>query len=165
VELILSVWPTYLRSEGEFDNFVAEQVKDLNENMKKAGGQESTPRQVREVGAAAYYIDPSLFVFQGGRVLVIATVLRRWRSQQRRFLGSNERPEPGAASFARSCTRGPRVRGVPSGPAACTEEIALWESHASGARACPEAVSRSGPLRGRSGARIAQFRQASEAST
>jgi hypothetical protein len=73
VELILSVLPTYLRSESEFDKFVAEQVKDLNENMKKAGGQESTPQKVAEVGAPAYYIDPGLYVFQGGRVLVIGT--------------------------------------------------------------------------------------------
>src|SRR5687768_5165447 len=42
VELILSVLPTHLRSESEFDKFIAEQVKDLNENMRKAGGTEST---------------------------------------------------------------------------------------------------------------------------
>jgi hypothetical protein len=72
VELILSVLPTSLRSEREFDQFIAEQVKDLNENMRKAGGTESTPQEVREVGAPAYYIDPSLFVFKEGRVLAIA---------------------------------------------------------------------------------------------
>jgi hypothetical protein len=72
VELILSVLPTHLRSASDFDKFIAEQVKDLNENMRKAGGTESTPEKVREVGAPAYYIDPSLFVFNGGRVLAIA---------------------------------------------------------------------------------------------
>ena len=48
VEPILSVLPTYLRSETEFDKPIAEQVKDLNENMRKAGGTESTTEKVEE---------------------------------------------------------------------------------------------------------------------
>jgi len=72
VEIMLSVLPVYLRSEREFDDFVAEQVKSLNKAMKEAGGMEFTAQRVGEVGAPAYFVDPGLYVLQGGRVLVIA---------------------------------------------------------------------------------------------
>lgn len=74
VQLILSVLPASVRSPGDFDDFVAEQVRDLNENMKKAGGQEFAVQRVPEVGAPAYYLaDLGLYVYQGGRILVIGT--------------------------------------------------------------------------------------------
>jgi hypothetical protein len=76
VEIMLSVLPVYLKSEGEFDAFVAEQVKDMNEKMKQAGATvDFTAERVKDVGAPAYFVDPGLYVLQGGRVLVIAAEL------------------------------------------------------------------------------------------
>ncbi|HEY7634298.1 MAG TPA: hypothetical protein VH763_02025 [Gemmatimonadales bacterium] len=72
VEVMLSVLPVHLRSEREFDDFVAEQVKSLNKAMKEAGGMEFQAQRVENVGAPAYFVDPGLYVLQGGRVLVIA---------------------------------------------------------------------------------------------
>jgi hypothetical protein len=69
---MLSVLPVHLRSEREFDDFVAEQVKSLNKAMKEAGGMEFQAQRVENVGAPAYFVDPGLYVLQGGRVLVIA---------------------------------------------------------------------------------------------
>jgi hypothetical protein len=73
VELILSVLPVQMKSEGEFDAFVAEQVKAMNEKMKKAGMQEYSVQRVGEVGAPAYFVDLGLYVLQGTRILLIGT--------------------------------------------------------------------------------------------
>jgi hypothetical protein len=72
-ELILSVLPVQMRSEGEFNDFVAEQVKTMNEAMKQAGGKEFTVQRVGEVGAPAYFVDLGLYVLQGTRILLIGT--------------------------------------------------------------------------------------------
>ena len=69
----LSHLPTHLKSESDVHTFVADQVKDVNEMMKKARRQEFTPEKVRKVGAPADYIDPWLYAFHDGRVLVIGT--------------------------------------------------------------------------------------------
>jgi hypothetical protein len=71
--VILSVLPVRLKSEAEFDAFVADQVKDMNAKMKKAGLPEYTIERVAEVGAPAYYLQLGLYVLQGERVLMIAS--------------------------------------------------------------------------------------------
>ena len=72
VELVLGFVPRRLRTEGELDRFMAEQVKDLNENMRKAGGKAFTLQRVGEVGAPAYFLDVGLYVFKGEKVLMIS---------------------------------------------------------------------------------------------
>jgi hypothetical protein len=72
-ELILSVLPVQMKSEGEFDAFVAEQVKTINQQMKQAGMKGYALERVGEVGAPAYYLDLGLYVLQGERILVIGT--------------------------------------------------------------------------------------------
>ncbi len=71
VEFILSFIAAYPRSEKEFDEFVAEQVSQINANMKKSGvGMvQFTAEPARDVGAPAYFIDPGLYVLKGNRIL------------------------------------------------------------------------------------------------
>ncbi|MEO8193741.1 MAG: hypothetical protein ABI681_07810 [Gemmatimonadales bacterium] len=73
VEFILSFISAYPRSEAEFHSFVAEQVKDMNESMKKAGVgmAQYTAEPARDVGAPAYFIDPGLYVLKGNRILAV----------------------------------------------------------------------------------------------
>ena len=74
VEFILSFISAYPRSEAEFDSFVAEQVKNLNESMKKSGvgAVQFTAEPARDVGAPAYFIDPGLYVLTGNRILAVS---------------------------------------------------------------------------------------------
>jgi hypothetical protein len=73
VVLIMHVLPVQIRSKAEFDRFIADQVKKLNEAITKAGGK--GPPFIAEpeqgVGAPAYYMDPGLYVLKGARVLMI----------------------------------------------------------------------------------------------
>lgn len=72
VEFILSFIAAYPRSEAEFHSFVADQVKNLNENMKKAGaGAVFSAEPVKGLDAPAYFIDPGLYVLTGNRVLAV----------------------------------------------------------------------------------------------
>ena len=73
VEFILSLIGANPQSEKEFDDFVAEQVKDLNEAMKKGGlaAVPFTAEPARGVGAPAYFIDPGVYVFTGNRILAV----------------------------------------------------------------------------------------------
>lgn len=73
VVLMLTVQPLQIRSKTQFTDMVMEQAEKMNEAMKKAGmkegGIEAEP--VQGVGDAAYYLDPSLLVLIGDRVLNI----------------------------------------------------------------------------------------------
>ena len=73
VEFILSIIMAPVRTPQEFDAFVAEQVKDMNDNVKKSGVA-ATPYKVERadgVGAPAYFIDPGLYVLKGTRILAV----------------------------------------------------------------------------------------------
>src|SRR5688572_5792073 len=74
VEFMLSFISAYPRSEKGFDEIVAEQVRNMNENMKKGGvgAVQFTAEPARGVGAPAYFIDPGLYVFTGNRILAVA---------------------------------------------------------------------------------------------
>jgi hypothetical protein len=73
VVLMLTVQPMQIRSKSEFTDMVMKQAEKMNAAMKKAGmkegGFEAEP--VQGVGDAAYYLDPSLLVLVGDRVLNI----------------------------------------------------------------------------------------------
>jgi hypothetical protein len=73
VVLILSALPVQMRSRAEFDRFMADQVKKLNEALAKAGakGEPFTAEPEQGVGAPAYYVDPGLYVLKGARILMI----------------------------------------------------------------------------------------------
>jgi hypothetical protein len=74
VEIVVSVLPVYVRNEKEFDDLVASQTKDMNDNLK-ATGVNATPyaaRKAEGVGAPAYFIDPGLYVMKTPRVLAVA---------------------------------------------------------------------------------------------
>jgi hypothetical protein len=74
VEFILSIIRGQrIESTRDFDNFVAEQVKDMNESMKKSGvGAVSfTAEPAPDVGAPAYFIDPGLYVLKGNQILAV----------------------------------------------------------------------------------------------
>jgi hypothetical protein len=73
VELIISILPVQMKSEKDFDTFVANQVKDTNARLKKSGvGMLAfTATPAKDVGAPAYFIDPGLYVLKGNSVLVV----------------------------------------------------------------------------------------------
>jgi hypothetical protein len=62
-----------IESTRDFDAFVADQVKDMNESMKKSGvGMVSfTAEPAPGVGAPAYFIDPGLYVLKGNQILAV----------------------------------------------------------------------------------------------
>ena len=73
VELMLTVQPMGIRSKGQFADMVTQQAETMNAAMKKAGVKQgwAEPELVQGVGDAAYYLDPSLLVLVGDRVLNI----------------------------------------------------------------------------------------------
>jgi hypothetical protein len=73
VEFILSFIAAYPRSEAEFHSFVADQVKEMNEAMKKAGatGAPFVAEPASGLDAPAYFIDPGLYVLTGNRILAV----------------------------------------------------------------------------------------------
>jgi hypothetical protein len=74
VEFILSIIRGQrIESTRDFDAFVADQVKDMNESMKKSGvGAVSfTAEPAAGVGAPAYFIDPGLYVLKGNNILAV----------------------------------------------------------------------------------------------
>jgi len=73
VEFMLSILPVNMQSTRAFDAFIADQVKDINENLKKSGVGFAafTAEPARDVGAPAYFIDPGLYVLKGNRVLAV----------------------------------------------------------------------------------------------
>jgi hypothetical protein len=73
VEFVLSLIAAYPGSEAEFHSFVADQVKDMNESLKKAGatGAPFVAEPANGLGAPAYFIDPGLYVLTGNRILAI----------------------------------------------------------------------------------------------
>jgi hypothetical protein len=77
-EIMLHVFPHRFDSKEKFHAFLVEEVKAMDESMKKAmegtGAtiNETAVEPVPEVKAPAYYADPTLFVLEGGRVLAIA---------------------------------------------------------------------------------------------
>ena len=78
VELSLTVLPVRIGSRGKFDDFVAEQVEQMNASLKKSGLEAGYKAEaVQGVGGPAYYIDPSLFVLVNDRVLGIAAPQRQ----------------------------------------------------------------------------------------
>ena len=73
VEFILSIIPAYMGSEKEFDDFVADQTKRMNDGVKKSGvpGVMFTVEKAPGVGAPAYFIDPGLYVLKGQQILAV----------------------------------------------------------------------------------------------
>ena len=75
VEFVLSFVAAYPRSEAEFHSFVADQVKQMNESLKKSGvagpGSEFTAEPAAGLGAPAYFIDPGIYVFTRNRILAV----------------------------------------------------------------------------------------------
>jgi hypothetical protein len=73
VELMLTVQQMQIRSKSEFTDMVMEQAEKMDAAMKKAGVKEGgfEAQPVQGLGDAAYYLDPSLLVLVGGRVLNI----------------------------------------------------------------------------------------------
>lgn len=75
VEFILSIIhaPVPVRTPREFDAFVADQVKDMNDNLKESGVA-AVPYKLEPapgVGAPAYFIDPGLYVLKGNVILAV----------------------------------------------------------------------------------------------
>jgi hypothetical protein len=76
-EIMLHVLPVQFDSKEKFHAFLVEENENANESLKKAMARtgatikETTVEPVPEVGETAYYIDPSLFVLKGGKVLSI----------------------------------------------------------------------------------------------
>jgi hypothetical protein len=55
VELILTVLPVQISSRGEFDDFIAEQVEQINASLKKSGVEAAFEAEaVQGVGGPAY---------------------------------------------------------------------------------------------------------------
>ena len=73
VDLMLTVQSMGIRSKSQFTDMVAEQAEKMNAAVKEAGGQDGgfKVEPVQGVGDAAYYLDPSLLVLVGDRVLNI----------------------------------------------------------------------------------------------
>jgi hypothetical protein len=73
VVLMLTVQPPQIRSKTQLTDMVMEQAEKMNAAMKKAGIKEGRyeAEPVQDVGDAAYYLDPSLLVLVGDRVLNI----------------------------------------------------------------------------------------------
>ena len=73
VDLMLTVQSLGIRSKSQFADMVAEQAATMNGAVKEAGGQDGgfKAEPVQGVGDAAYYLDPSLLVLVGDRVLNI----------------------------------------------------------------------------------------------
>jgi len=75
VEFILSILGVQVRSEKEFDDLVASQTQQMNDNLKKAGvgaAASFSAQKASGVGAPAYFIDPGLYVLKGTRILAVA---------------------------------------------------------------------------------------------
>ena len=76
VEFILSIInaPVPVRTPQEFEAFVADQVKGMNDNLKQSGVAATAYKLERAegVGAPAYFIDPGLYVLKGNRILAVA---------------------------------------------------------------------------------------------
>ena len=76
-EIMLHVYPLEFKSKEEFHAFVVKDTEAMNARIKKGfEGTGATPKEttvdpVPEVGSPAYYVDPTLLVFKGGRVLGI----------------------------------------------------------------------------------------------
>jgi hypothetical protein len=76
-EIILHVLPVAFKSKEAFHAFLVKETKETNEKLKEAMGNAgatikgTTVEPVPEVGAPAYYADPTLFVLRGDRVLAI----------------------------------------------------------------------------------------------
>jgi hypothetical protein len=77
-EIMLHVFPYQFDTKEKFHAFLVTEVKAADEGMKeaveKAGGtfKATAVEPAPEVGAPAYYADPTLFVLKGGKVLAIA---------------------------------------------------------------------------------------------
>lgn len=73
VELMLTVQSLGIRSKSQFDAMIAQQATKMNAALKKAGANDGgfKAEPVQGVGDAAYYLDPSLLVLVGDRVLNI----------------------------------------------------------------------------------------------
>jgi hypothetical protein len=73
VEFILSIIRgPRIESTRDFDNFVAEQVNDMNGNLKGSGVNMAYKAEpARDVGAPAYFIDPGLYVLKGNQILAV----------------------------------------------------------------------------------------------
>ena len=75
VEFILSIInaPVPVRTPQEFDTFVADQVKNMNDDLEDAGAKAAPYKLERAdgVGAPAYFIDPGLYVLKGNRILAV----------------------------------------------------------------------------------------------
>lgn len=64
-----------MASRSEFDKFVADQIKTINENMRKAipGSKDMVVDEVKDLGQPAYYTTLGLVVLKGTRMLGIYT--------------------------------------------------------------------------------------------
>lgn len=76
-EIILHVLPVRFDSKEKFHAFLVKETEQLNARLKKAmagtGAEvtETTVEPAPEVAEPAYYVDPSLFVLKGEKVLAI----------------------------------------------------------------------------------------------
>jgi hypothetical protein len=76
-EIVVYPMPLGFKSKEEFHAFVVEDTEAMNARIKKsmrntgATVKETAVEPVAEVGAAAYYVDPSLIVLSHSRVLNI----------------------------------------------------------------------------------------------
>ena len=73
VEFVVSFVSAYPGSEAEFHSFIADQVKKMNESMKKTGvaAVSFTAEPATGLGVPAYFIDPGIYIFKGNRILSI----------------------------------------------------------------------------------------------
>ena len=73
VELILSILPLRMDSPSDFDGMIEDDVRRMNKSLEKSGLKPGfAAERVEGIGEAAYYVDPSLLVLIGGRVLGVA---------------------------------------------------------------------------------------------
>ncbi|HEY7505770.1 MAG TPA: hypothetical protein VH700_16850 [Gemmatimonadales bacterium] len=79
-DILIHMLPLTFASEEEFHAFVVEDTEKMNARIKKDLGDAVKPTTVDpvpEVGQPAYYVDPTLVVLKGGRVLSIVAADRK----------------------------------------------------------------------------------------
>ena len=82
-EIVVYPMPLGFKTKEEFHAYIVKDTDEMNarmkENLKNTGAKvkETTVDPVPGVGEAAYYVDPSLIVFRGNRVLNIIAADRK----------------------------------------------------------------------------------------
>ena len=70
-DVILSFIAVRPRSRAEFDAFIEKEVSNLNQKMAKLGAKKFDKEVVKELSDPAYYVEPTLLIYRGDRVLGI----------------------------------------------------------------------------------------------